>query len=261
MKKIIVIISLLKALKGELPTIISGVLDIVLKYDPAEKKIEGFYSKLLEMYRQLYLLKQKYQKLKLSDELKAQRQRRNKLIAAIVMQITAVEKADVASLRDTLKLILPIVRMHLFKLTRKSLADIHDEVMHFTTKLKESEELMAAAEATGIKVYVNDLIALEDSLVLAKATWSDLNSKRRIPELQQLKIKENTISAFNDLVYAIELARIENPEIDYFEMIAELNEFLTPYQTSIKSRSTRNKNEANKTMTVAMSTTTSATAV
>jgi len=261
LKKIIVNVTLQKARKSELPTIVSGVLDIVLKHDPALLKIEGFYSKLLEMYQQLYLLKQKYTKQLLDDEVRTLRKRRLTLISTILTQITAEQKADVASLRAAVMLISPVVNVHLFNLVRKTLTEIHDEVLHFTTKIKESEELMLAAEATGIKVYVNDLITIEDSLGVGSTSLRDNNSKRRIPQLQMLNARESTINAYYDLMFAIELARVENVEIDYYEMIAALNEFLVPYQAKIKSRGTRSKNSAKKTMTVAMSTTTSATAV
>jgi hypothetical protein len=261
LKKIITQISLQRARKSELPTIIVGSLGIIEKYIPADKKIDGFYSKLLEKYQQMYLLKQNPQKHPLTVEIKAQRLQRKKLIEAIVMQGTAVEKANVSSQRESALLILPLIEMHLASLRRKNQTTIHTGVIGFSSELKQNVELMTAAETIGIKVYANDLISVEDSIQSNMEIRNKSKSSRRIPWLQKVKVKEDVINAFQDLMYAIELARVENSEIDYLEMIAELNEFLVHFQAQMKSRITRNKSAAKKTKTVAMSTTTSATAV
>jgi len=260
-RKITARITLQKAHKYELPDILSMVLDIVKNHNPADLKIEGFYLILLAEYQQMILLDSKQPPHPYSVELKKLRRRRLKLIEAIVKQAIAVETVDIDSQREAALLILPIIKLHLFELKRAVLYKFHTSVMNFCTALKQSTELMAAAETIGIKVYANDLLKLEESMAEGAAEMNSSKSKRRIPALQKLSSRNDTINAFQNLIAAIELARISNLEIDYLPMIAELNNFLVPHQGEFKSRITRSKTaSAKKTMTAAMSTTTSATA-
>lgn len=259
--KIISTISLTRALKGEFSTIVEGVLAIVVSFDPEAMKIAGFYNKLQQKYHEVYLLRQMQQKNILSAAHKDQRKQRRNLIIAICRQVKAVQKANLAEQRSAVELLLPVVKMHLSALGRKGLPAIHDQVVLFTSKIKESEELKSAARETGVEAYVNKLKELEDSLSAQSQVQVEDNSKRRVITLQENRIKEDVVSAFNRLITAIELAREEYPEVDYNPMIAQLNEFLAPYQGTIKARSTRSKNKATKQKTVAMSATTSATAV
>lgn len=254
-------ISLNRAQKGELSTIVSGTLDIVSSNNPEALKIDEFYKKLLDKYRQDYLQQQKQEKKLLSPDQKEGREQRKNLIIAICRQTEAVYKADMADQRAAMALVRPVVNMHLTNLTRKKLSTIHDEVMKFTTKMKESDELMAAAETTGIKVYVTSLVEVEESLSAGTHSQVEESSKRRVLPLMDVNVTGQVINAFNRLLTAIELARDVHPGINYYPLIAQLNEFLVPYEAVIKARSTRSKNTAEKTKTVAMSATTSATAV
>lgn len=261
MKKITTRISLQKAYKDELPDILSKVLDIVNKHNPSDLKIEGFYLTLLAEYQQMVLLDSKQVPHPFSVELKKLRKRRVKLIEAIVKQAISVETVDIDSQREAALLILPIVKLHLFELKRAVLYKIHKSVMDFSAELKQSTQLMAAAETIGIKVYASDLLKLEDSMVEGAKEMNSSNSKRRIPALQKLSSRNDTINAYQNLITAIELARVSNLGIDYLPMIAELNNYLVPHQGEFKSRVTRSKTAvAKKTKTAAMSTTTSATA-
>jgi hypothetical protein len=63
------------------------------------------------------------------------------------------------------------------------------------------------------------------------------------------------------LVNSIELARVEHPTIDYVPLINELNVFLIPYQTMIRSRKTITKTAAKIKKAIALSSKTDATAI
>ena len=258
MKKYILNFSFLKIRKQEFPAIVDGVVEIVQKYNPKTLFIEGMFNLLVELQTSLSVLTEKSVSHPLTKVLNAQRKRRKELISAIVMQGTAVEKAAVASQANAVSLIIPIINRHLSNLSRENLKVIHQEVSNFLSEFKTNDAMIAAATTMGVKVYIDELKALETTM--AVNVTSRRESKSPVRSINKLQVKTNITDGLARLLNSIELVRVEHPEVDYMPLIDELNEFLAPYQVLVKSRATRTKNAAQKSTTAAMSATTSATA-
>ena len=258
MKKVILLFSFLKIRKQEFPAIIDGVIAIVQKYNPKALFIDGMFNLLVELQTSLPVLTQKALSHPLSKVLKNQRKRRMELIRAILLQGAAVEKAAVPSQADAVSLILPLISRHLSNLFRENLKVVHQEVENFLAEFKQNDGLLTAAATIGVKLFIDELKALEDSMAVNVIARRESKSPGRSVNKVQLRL--NIIDGFSRLLNSIELARVEHPELDYMPLINELNEFFVPYQALVRSRTTRNKTAAQKTTTAASSTTTTATA-
>ena len=258
MKKIILIFSFLKIRKQEFPAIIDGVIAIVQKYNPKALFIDGMFNLLVELQTSLSVLTQKALSHPLTKVLKNQRKRRLELIRAIVLQGTAVEKAAVPSQADAVSMIVPLIYRHLSNLYRENLKVIDQEVQNFLAEFKRNDTLLNAAVTIGLKVFIDELKTLEDSMAVNIVARRESKSPGR--SVNKVQLRSNIIDGFSRLLNSIELAKVEHPELDYMPLINELNEFLVTYQTLVKSRTTRTKTAAQKTTTAASSTTTTATA-
>jgi hypothetical protein len=259
MKKIVFSISFLKIRKQEFPEIINGVIGIVNKYNPEMLFIKGMFNLLLELQSKLVLLTDKSISHPLTKVLNKQRKSRLKLVSAILMQGLAMEKAGVSSMAEAVKLIVPVIKMYFANLSRENQKVVHQEVNNFLLKLHENDALASAASTIGVTVYIDELKVITQSIDANINLRRESNSPRRI--VNKALVKTEIIDSFNRLLNSIELARVEHPTLDYMPLISELNEFLVPYQSLVKSRNTLSKNAAKKATTVALSTTTTATAI
>jgi len=212
----------------------------------------------LELQTSLSVLTNKTVSHPLTKVLKTQRKRRLELISAIVWQGEAAEKAAVTSQAEAVSLVVPLINKHLSTLSRENLKVIHQEVQNFLWEFKLNDVMVSAATTIGVKLFIDELKALEDSMAVNITTRRESKSPNR--SVNKVELRNNIIDAFSRLLNSIELAKVEHAELDYMPMINELNEFLVIYQALIRNRTTRSKTAAQKTTTVTSSTTTTATA-
>ncbi len=260
LKKYIFSFSFSKVRKSEFPEIMNAILDIVEKHDPVALKIVGMYNLLLELKPLLDKLTLKYDGYPNSAELVDLRTRRDNLLGAILSHLTAIEKAKVTTVAQQAGLAVPYLRSYLDGILVENTTVKAGRVDQLLTNLDDYETMNTALVALGLDVYLDELRACQQSIDQGESLRREILSVR--VKQNTLLVKEKISYAVSNLLNAIELAKVENTEIDYMPLINELNVLLSSKQTMLKSRITRSKNSiANKTKTVASSTTTSATAI
>ncbi len=123
--------------------------------------------------------------------------------------------------------------------------------------------LSEALTALGFNSFMNEARTLHGEIDrLTKERVKETSARGRI---ETLAVKSEISEAVTNFFQRIELASIENPDVDYTLLISELNEWSIPYQSLIKGRDTRSENQMENVMkitkkTAALSPTTSATA-
>lgn len=260
MRKSLVNFSFSRVRKSEFPEIMNAILVVVEKHDPNALKIVGMYNLLLELKPLLDKLTLKYDGYPNSAELVDLRARRDNLLGAILSHLTAIEKAKVPVVAQEATLAVPYLRSYLDGILVENTTVKTGRIDQLLTNLDDYETMNTALVALGLNVYFGELGVCQQSI-------NQGESLRR--EFLSVRIKQNTLIAKEKISYAvsnlldaIELAKIENTEIDYIPLINELNVLLSSKQTMLKSRVTRSKNSvANKTKTAASSPTTTATAI
>lgn len=246
--------------KSEIPETMNAVISTVEKFDPSALKIEGMFNMLVALQPMLNILTTEYDGLPISTELAEARAKRNRLLGSILSQLIAIEKGGLASTASDASIALPFLRQYLngipyFTPTVKS-----GKVNQLMYQLEaETETMGTAIIALGLSGYVNELKLNQQHINELEQIRREKLSTRK-DEKSKLA-REKIANAIHNLLMAIEVAKLQYPEIDYVPLINELNVIFSARKSAVKSRNTRNKNAAKKTTTVALSPTTTATAI
>lgn len=267
-KKVLVIFSLSKVRKSELPEIMNAILAIVEKYDPVALKIVGMYNLLAELRPLLDKLVVQYDGYPNPKEFDAQRKLRNKLLSAILSNLWSVENVEVTTKAEQAALAVPFLNQYLKGITSVNSSVKNGRVNQLLNNLDNNDSMNDALDTLGFTDYIVQLKSCQQ--YLNRAT----NHRREVLAIRPLFNNQDAqtriVNAIDNLLNAIELAKVEHTELDYMPLINELNVFLSSKQALIKSRETRRKNTvakktkaagsstANKTTTDAPSTTTDA---
>lgn len=258
MKKYLFSLNFSRIRKFEYPELINGVVEIVEKHNPEQLGILGMYNLLLEVQPQLNELTVSYGSHPLTAELADYRIKRLKIIRSLLAQVTAIDKAGVSALTAHTAVALPFLQRYLTKLSAKNARIISEGVNKMLAELAGDDALKAAFTALNLTVITDELKKIQQSIKQnASLRRAELAGRAKA---DTNNIITNVTIALDNLLIAIELAKVEHSDLDYMPLMNELNGLIGNYQVLIKSRITRSKNLAKKT-TVALSPTTSATAV
>ena len=246
--------------KNEVPEIMLAMLDIVVKHDPEAKKLVVMYNLLLELKPLLDILTLKYDGYPHSLELRNQRKLLNRLLSAILAQITAVEKGGIISSAQHAKLAVPFLKSYLKGITGNSPFVKTGKIDRLLSNLGNNTEMKAALEALGFTLLINELkVCYEKVNAFVDIRREALSGKS---EFNTIEARAKIEFAIINLLNAINLAKVEHVDIDYMPLINELNVLLSSKRMIIKSRISRNNNSlAFKTTTVDSSSTTLSTAI
>ncbi len=256
MGKIITHISFSKVPKLEFPDLINGVADIVQAHNPAEMHIADQYNLLLEVKPQLsslIVVNKKHPETGVLNDLRA---KRKNVLLGLVRQIKSLAKPQLASQTPHLELVTPFVKTFWSHLLSYNDKTISERLKQMFSALETDAALSAAFTALGLNVLIDELKTLEAEIVASKSKRRKSASEQ--PKMRTREVKSEVGEALADLLKAIELAGKAHPELDYKPMVNEINVLLSSYQSDLKARATRNKNT---TTAIAMSPTTTATAV
>ena len=258
-KKILVNLSFIKIRNSEIPEIMNAILAIVEKYDPVALKIAGMYNLLSELKPLLDRLALKYNGYPNPVELKECRDFRDKLLKAILAHMSAIEKAGLSTTAQQAALALPYLKSCMNGILLENTDTKSARISRLIHGMDEDENLNAAFATLGFKVYTDELKTTQLNFISSMNARIENKTERK--GKKAIEAREKITLAIDNLLNAIKLARFEHPEIDYMPLINELNVLIDSKLSMVKSRTTRSKNSAEKTTTVALSPTTTATAI
>jgi len=260
MKTIFVNFSFSRLRNSELPEMTEAILEAVEKHNPVTMKIAGMYNLLSELRPLLDILAVKYNGYPIPADYKAQCKLRNNLLVAIQSQLKAIEKARVSGTAQQAQLAVPYLNGYLKDISIEAASVKSGRVNQMLNGLTENDEMNAALNALGLTTYMDELKSCQQDVNQGESHRRQTLAVR--PKFNNKDARGRVVTAIENLLKAIELAKVENVELDYIPLINELNVVLTNRQTVIKSRATRSKNSAaQNTTTVALPTKTEATAV
>ena len=234
MKNYIIKLPFDRVQKLELPDIVNGTLVIVGNYNPEELHIDGMYKLLLAEKPNLQRLSQVNKAHPLTKEIKGLHKECDSVVVSILEKSRSIQRLAVYS--DAAKVLVPMVSNFLsgyIKLNRSSKTEC---ITQFLKELENVTEVSAASELTGMKVYVDELNDLMQKIHAKISLRRVSSSTKTITNRKELRIK--IFNATSNLFHAIELAKVEHPDVDYTPLINELNKLLVPYKSIIKTRKT-----------------------
>ena len=224
---------------SEFPVMVKGMLEVVAKHNPASLKIDGMYQRLLAKRPLLNLFSEptKSEHTQVINELQKQRAQ---LISAILLQLKAAEKSSVPIKTAARAVILPVVRMYLEGILVNNEKVITEKVDAFLQIYSATPELTEAGNTLDMDIYIMKLKELSDSIVEKDQVRTAAKAARRLANTVELR--KEIANDMNNLISAIALAEVENETLDYSLLNAELTQFLVPFNTLVRARTTRAKN-------------------
>ncbi|MFZ4455777.1 MAG: DUF6261 family protein [Bacteroidales bacterium] len=241
MRKFITYVSFARLANLEFMRLVMKLVHVVAKHDPAALKIEGVYNLLVALLPKLKTLQVKSSKHPNSTELKVLRLKRRSLLVVITGKMRLLPKAQVDVLSAPSALVLPLLEKYLKNIVADKLNTQSEKINELFDELNGNAAVNAALATLGLKPYFDELKAIQSSIEQTGDAQLENKSVKKLKVLNH-EIRAELYDAMTDLFNAIEIAKKENKELDYTALISEVNELLKPYQTDIKSRSTRSKN-------------------
>lgn len=250
-------LSLARIRQLEYPELAETILSIVDQYGAETMFVHHAADALRTLVPDLGFLKISGRSNEKSKAVTALHTSRMDIIVGLLKQSRSLVKANLAAHRTDLKLVSPFVEAYWSGIYNFNRRTINARLKLMYMEIEGNARLKAALQAVGLSVFIDELAKLEQDLTVAREALRKW--KAGLPKGQTMQIRSKVSNAMTDLVYAIEVAWKAHPELDYMPMINEINQVFTSYQSTIRSRSTRNKNSASA--AAAASPTTLATAV
>ena len=224
---------------NEFPAVVKGLLDIVEKHNPVILKIDGMYQRLLAK-RPLLNLFSEPAKSEFTQVINELQKQRAQLISAILLKMKAAEKSSVSIKTAARAVILPVVRTYLEGVLVNNEKVITEKVDAFLQIYIASPEQTEAGNTLGMDIYIMKLKELSDSIVENEQARTAAKAARRLANT--VALRKEIANDMNNLISAIALAEVENETLDYSLLNAELTQFLVPFNTLVRARTTRAKN-------------------
>ena len=231
-------IALTKLLKLELPEFVYKVIGIIEKRDPASLKLEHVLALLQEQYEKTNQLKPPYGRHALSATIDSLHKKRLKYVAAISREMHTCRNLEVEEMKDFVNITYPLVRDNLHYLRQNNRSVINSMITNFFIQINKDAEVQKAFEKLGFYRYIDVLRKTQDELY-------DLTMLRDIELSQRPKgatpaIKKEAQYVLRAVFEQINLFQFSFKDIDYSQLIAELNTLIARYNGLINTRASRN---------------------
>ncbi len=226
--------------KMEFRAVVTGVVAIVAKYNPQALHIDGSYNLVTQSLPLLKNLRKVYKKHQKTVTLISLRKERKNLAAAIVTQVKAAKKANLAAQQSDLEMVIPFVEEHLGDIQSENSVAQSESLKVMFDALDGHQTMSDSFAALGLSPYVEQLRTVQESIIV---TFDSRNTSRSTrPRMKTNAVKVALTEPLMDLLNDIEISSKKYPALDYTPLIDELNEFLKPFVANIKAKSTRSKN-------------------
>ena len=228
--------------KLELPDLAESIINVMDDYDPELLKIKEAFDLLAEMQPQINLLKLSYGPHRLTKELDVLRKKRATYISLIVYQSKALSGDEMDEDSEAICLVSEIVNIHLKNVRTQGNRIIHQNLLEFFRKTEESAELEAAFESLGFTNYLDELQSVH-------STIEELWSARKIsinlrPDVYLPPVARAVREALRNFFFQINLAQKRNVELDYSQLVVDMNAELNVFRGVIGMREAINKKKA-----------------
>jgi len=170
-----------------------------------------------------------------------------------------LERSRIGSIIPQQKVVLDFLNRFVGDISTNNYKKVDEKVSEIINAIEKDSSLQPAIEAVGMKVYFDELKAVQQKITSSQSIV--VKFKSELPKTKIATIKKSSVKALNNLIASIELGMIKHPELDYEPLTNELNAFLSEYQALDKTRRTISAKTAENKKTVASSTTTNATAL
>lgn len=232
-------ISLSKLLKLHHSQLVIDIVAAIEWHKVHELHLQTGYEMLLQMKEHVNLLCVPYGKHPLTKEITALRIRRVELAGVICTQMQVLERANVESEREIVKIASYEVRLSLLGIRKNNQEIISGMLNRFFYHIDKDPEVMNAFIALGLGHYITELREINNSYA---ALWLKRNKSISLrPKVDSKALQRCCQSVVRHFLEQVDLAQKLYKHIDYEPFIYDLNLILTNYEGYIKKRATYSK--------------------
>ena len=250
--------------KLEYTECVNKIIGIVENNNPEALKIDGFLNLLKTKVPELEKLTKDDGKHPLTVLIEEKRKECQKILGAILSHKTGHKKMPIPGKENAYKNAFPVLDQLLVQISRWN-----NKVRERITKLliseyNQNDVFKTAMDEIGFEVLIDKLRNVQSEIAQFEDKRIIAFSEKR--KLVASELMYRTTALINKFLTSIEIAAIENSDLDYTNLILQLNELISKYRALSASRKTRmivandENKEVDKKKTVASSTTTIATA-
>ena len=239
-------ISLTRLHKLETKGLVLDVIRILEDHNIETLRLDDFHTLLLEQKAKMKHLSPPHGKHILTHELARLHRKRLKIASYIALQISEMEKMDWEEKQKMAKVAKRFSDKFLTYLGRKSRVEVTITISLFFTSIrnKEHSEAYEALIGMGLKANLDDLEKTNNRFYeLYKERDSDIKKR---PKTGDIYIEREAHNLLRHFFWKIDLYQNTYKEIDYSDLISELNVELTRCSKTIKTRIATNKRRAKK---------------
>lgn len=221
------------------PGFVNDIVGVLAKYNVADLYIEGPSNRLLAIQTELNELEVTYRKFPKTDELAELRSTRGTMIDTILRLLKNLNKAGLASQADMLKLVTPFLERYMSSIQDSDTELKRELIRQLGKNFDENVAVKQALESLGLKLFVDELRTVQTKIEETQQEQIALLSKNIVMDKKELTSR--AVSTLKHLFHAIELAQLDHAELDYTELVNELNKYLSVYITALRTRITIQK--------------------
>lgn len=243
MRNKILNINFSKLLKLEVQKMANDAIRIVEKYNPEELQIKPMFDLLVAEQPKIDGLRVKFRGHPLTKKLKPLRKKRDVFVSAIKFEQRKVARLDTSGDDDAVLLVGSEITRFLddFYNSENEIVK-HQKIVQFIDEVESNVPLSAAMSELGFMDILESLETTLSEIVAILSERIDSISKR--PKEKTDDLRRSVVTAVKNMFKEINLAQLKNPELDYTELIDELNEMIKGFVKQINLRIAYNARKA-----------------
>jgi len=241
----------------EFPEFAQEVCTIIEKYQPSELKIDRVFALLQAVMPEVAKITLRESSHPLTAELLTLRKERDKALTGLLYLIRGIKATLIEPYASAAKIAIPVLDKFLSDINKQNNLVKRRNLQLLTVQIEDDSELLAAIQTLGLKVSLDELKRLNNSIGVLQVSRRETRSQAE--RVVNNAIISNASSAMSNLFKSIEINQLAEKDVDYVPLIRELNELMAEYNNILSVRSQSPKSEdIKKTDTVPSKTTVSA---
>lgn len=243
--------------KNEFRDLVNLVVEFLIQYNPVTMDLKFVYDMLVAAQAALLQLHVPYGAHPKTEVLRDKRQKRSKLVRAIVAQIRVLKQANAVVNIPYLDVLAPFVERYLSPVVESNSSTLTDVLKEMFSALDDDTSVQDAITNLNLQSRFDELRALQSGFTQTYIQRSNMKAERN--DVATLEVRAKAELALTKTLNEIELMQMKHPETDYNPLIKNLNDTFAFYMSQVKTRSTTNQKQiAAKTKVSTINTTTTA---
>ena len=239
--KIFIPITFSRLWKNEFRDLVNLVVEFLIQYNPVTMDLKFVYDMLVTAQAALLQLHVPYGANPKTEVLKDKRQKRSKLVRAIVAQIRVLKQANAVVNIPHLDVLAPFVDRYLSPVIYSNSSTLTDVLKEMFFALDADTSVQDAITNLNLQSRFDELKTLQNGFTQTFIQRSNIKAERN--DVVTLEVRANAKMALTKLLNEIELMQMKHPELDYNPLIKNLNDTFTFYMSQIRTRSTTNQKQ------------------